>query len=900
MSPHPNIDEDGNAVPASSEDLLRLRARQKELVKAAQAAIRDTTRLNRLFTILSEPAPLELMLDRVLSTLSELFASDIVVLVDPAGSGTFSPLASVGLPEYMIHLPMSSAESGCVVKAMATRTPIVKTEVGLDLSIEPQFRELDTETAVWIPVTGSHAARGVLILARCHPTPFAHADVHLLTAMAYRIGLALDQTQRNAQLEQIVQAGRNISRTLHESAVCTESVRMFPMIVGADAAALVLKDSNGTPRCVAQFGLYPASDDQWGRLAEHLLEEPHFDSFQPYSTSDLPTAVEAISMQLPDSLPVRALLAVPVYREERIHGLLYAMRFSTVAFSPDTLQIAMLYAAQTSTTLENAWLYDTVQAELVERMRAEQRLCESEERLQLALMGADLGMWDWNVVTGEVRFNERWPGMLGYSPNELEPHLHTREKLIHPDDMPYVREALQLHLEGHTPYYETEHRFLAKTGKWVWVLDKGKVTHRDSTARPLRFVGTCLDITEKKQIQAERFQIEQQKHHAWRAESLSRMAGGIAHHFNNLLQGVMGNLEMTFDHRLPGRTRELLAEAMKAASRASEISQLMLAYLGQKSEKTEPIDLAEAARAVLPLLISSMRKKIHLKAALPPLGPIILADGAHIKQIITNLISNAVEAIGEREGEIIVSIDVMSGSEIEASRFYPVDWDPGPGAYASLSVSDTGCGMDTTTRERIFEPFFTTKFTGRGLGMPVTLGLIRSYGGAIAVESQPDRGSTFRLIFPASKQQIPSSAQEESIFSEGLRSAGLVLVVDDDPMIRIVAQGQLQKLGYEVLEASDGVVAVDTFRAEKDRIDFVLLDLSMPGMDGWETMAAIRALRSDIPVVIASGYDEALAMQGFPGEQPQAYLHKPYKLTDLKLALEVAREALSPREERNG
>jgi signal transduction histidine kinase len=190
-------------------------------------------------------------------------------------------------------------------------------------------------------------------------------------------------------------------------------------------------------------------------------------------------------------------------------------------------------------------------------------------------------------------------------------------------------EVLNSHLEGRTTHYEAEHRFLAKSGRWIWVLDKGKVTHRDGQGHPLRVVGTYLDITEAKQIQAERLLIEQQKQQVWRAESLSRMAGGIAHHFNNLLGAVIGNLELALDDLPPQeeKPRLCLGQAMKASRRAAEISELMLAYLGQTTGKTEPIDLAEATREALRLLIPSVPKNVHLKADLPPHGPIILADG---------------------------------------------------------------------------------------------------------------------------------------------------------------------------------------------------------------------------------------------------------------------------------
>ena len=757
MSQH-EVNQGGSPVPTGGDDVYRLRAARDAALQAAQAAIRDTTRLTRLLTILSDPAPLDLLLDRALAALSELFAADIVILLDPIGTGNFSPLAAIGLPEDMIHRPMSGAEPGYVAAAMQAKGPVLTTQAHADSKVDPQLRELGAEEVVWLPVMDTHGARGVLILARCQPLPFIHADADLLVAMAYRIGLALEQAQRNAQLKQIVAASREIGRHLDESAIGAAAVRMLPAVVGADAAALVLSDLSSPPLAVTQFGVDPAWDHVWSRLTEILLGYTHLAGSLPYCTPDLLDAAAQFALELPESCPARALVAIPIGREERARGLLFGMRFSTRPFRPDTLQVATLYADQLSAALENARLYRAVReseqtfstafqrsplastltllpegkfldvnevflrdmgytrdevigrthfelgvfvnphdqavirAELLEhghvyakecrfrtkwgivldclisvsivaidgrqcalssiiditkRKRADQELQESEERLKLALMGADLGMWDWDVATGEVRYNRRWAEMLGYALVDIEPHVRTWEMLIHSDDTSYVREVLNSHLAGETPHFETEHRFRTESGKWIWVLDKGKVTHRDDQGRPLRFVGTCLDITEAKQIQSERLSMEYQKQQVWRAESLSRMAGGITHHFNNLLGAVIGNLELALDglHRETD-TRLYLAEAMKATRRAAEISQLMLAYVGQTSVKKEPLDLAETTREALPLLISAIPKNVHLRARLPSRGPTILADGVHLKQILTNLVSNSAEAIG--------------------------------------------------------------------------------------------------------------------------------------------------------------------------------------------------------------------------------------------------------------
>ena len=370
------------ATPLESDDVYRLRAARDTALQAARAAVRDTTRLTRLLTILSEPGPLELLFDRALSTLSELFAADIVILLDPVGTGIFSPLAAVGVPEDMLHQPLSSAEGGYVAAVMRTGTPVLTADASADPNVDSQLCELGAETAAWLPVIGSQAARGALILARCRPAPFAHADVDLLMAMAYRIGLALEQAQRSTQLQQIVQAGREIGRHLDEAAVAQEAVRLFPAVVRADAAALVLNEPDGAPRCVAQCGLDPAWAATWSRLTERLLADSRLVGVEPYNTLDLHVAAERLSFELPHACPIRALLAVPLRREERIQGLLYAMRFSATLFNPDSLQIATLYASQISAALENARLYRAVNDELAERMRAEQALHASHERFR--------------------------------------------------------------------------------------------------------------------------------------------------------------------------------------------------------------------------------------------------------------------------------------------------------------------------------------------------------------------------------------------------------------------------------------------------------------------------------------------------------------------------------------
>jgi PAS domain S-box-containing protein len=286
---------------------------------------------------------------------------------------------------------------------------------------------------------------------------------------------------------------------------------------------------------------------------------------------------------------------------------------------------------------------------------------------------------------------------------------------------------------------------------------KGKGAHiwsaasvlRDSSGNAVGAIQSLRDITERKRAEEERLRLEQQLLQVQKAESLGRMAGAIAHNFNNKLMVVIGNLELALGV-MPQESapRARVLQAMNASQQAAEISRLMLACIGQTSVKVETLYLAETIRETLPPLTASLPQNVHLKTDITLQGPIVLADPVHIKQILTNLVLNASEAIGDQEGDISVAIREMLSAQVRESRVFPPEWEPKAERYVCLSVSDNGCGLDAATQEKIFDPFFSTKFIGRGLGLSVVLGLVRAYEGAIAVESRMGLGTTFRVFFP--------------------------------------------------------------------------------------------------------------------------------------------------------
>ena len=407
-------------------------------------------------------------------------------------------------------------------------------------------------------------------------------------------------------------------------------------------------------------------------------------------------------------------------------------------------------------------------------------------------------------------------------------------------------------------------------------------------------------IVSRKLAEVEKDKLEAQNRQLQKSESLGRMAASIAHHFNNQLGVVIGNLEMAIHDQPKGDppSRSLTA-AMQAAWKSADMSGLMLTYLGQSTDKVEPLDISCSCRKILPILKAAMPENVVLETDFPSLGPIISTNTDYIQQLFTNLVTNACEAIGKNNGTISLSIKTVSPAEIPAKNRFPVDWKSHDHAYACLEVSDTGSGIESKDTEKLFDPFFSTKFTGRGMGLAVVLGLVKTHKGVIAVESIPNQGSTFLVFFPLSEEVRQQSrktvSKDDSLISEfspiNFKEGGSVLLVEDEEMLRKMAASMLERFGFSVLKAKDGIEALEIFAKHQSEIKFVLSDLTMPRMNGWETLTKVRELQPDIPVILASGYDLAHVIEGDHPELPQAFLAKPYNFKALRAAISQALES---------
>jgi len=385
------------------------------------------------------------------------------------------------------------------------------------------------------------------------------------------------------------------------------------------------------------------------------------------------------------------------------------------------------------------------------------------------------------------------------------------------------------------------------------------------------------DISEGKQVEEERRQMERELQQSQKVESLGRMAGAIAHHFNNQLGVVMGNLELAMDERAGGQAS--LQSALDAACRATNVSRLLLTYLGQSAGSHAPLDLAEVCRASVPLLQAVLPAWVVLHADLLVPGPAVNGSTSQIQLLLSNLVTNAWESAGGQPATVRVALTTVPPSEIAAEHRFPVGWTPRDQEYACLTVTDTGCGIEAMEIEKIFDPFFTSKFTGRGLGLPVALGVLHAHSGGIIVRSRVgrDSGSEFRAYLPVSYETVaPTPPAVAPAPSEALEPGGTILLVEDDQALRTATKQTLLRMGFLVLEAQNGTEAVTVFRQHQGVIRLILCDVSMPLMGGWDTLEAVRRLSRDIPVVLTSGYDEAHIMTDERPERPQGFLAKPY------------------------
>jgi two-component system cell cycle sensor histidine kinase/response regulator CckA len=496
-----------------------------------------------------------------------------------------------------------------------------------------------------------------------------------------------------------------------------------------------------------------------------------------------------------------------------------------------------------------------------------------QDRVRLA-QATGLGFWERDPVTGQTHLSPEWAAELGYAPGEIESGDDAWEALVHPEDRERLQATLGEAVAAGSQSFEIEARVRRRDGAYRDILTRAGVTPGPSGEPLLR--GACLDITDRKRT-------EEALRRAAKDESLSVLAGGVAHDFNNLLVAMLGHSSLALA-KLPPESpaRASIEKIVQAAERAADLTRQMLAYSGKGHFEVRPLDLNRLIGENLHLFAAGLPKLVHLVPQLEDDIPRVKADIGQIQQVVMNLVLNAAEAIGDQGGQVTVRTGVQTLSEDDGHYSHLTRVPLQPGTYALLEVQDDGRGMDALTLARIFDPFFTTKFTGRGLGLAAVLGIVRGHGGGISVASEPGRGTTFKLLFPACgaepTEPVSTPAGEP-------RAWGFVLVIDDEAMVRDAVLPMLESQGFQVLMAPSGAEGVEVYRAYRHHVRLVLLDLSMPGPGGLETFKLLRDLDPSVRVILSSGYNEVEATRTFAGKGLAGFLQKPYDVATLGTCL---------------
>lgn len=482
--------------------------------------------------------------------------------------------------------------------------------------------------------------------------------------------------------------------------------------------------------------------------------------------------------------------------------------------------------------------------------------------------------------------------LLGYAAEELVGR--SAYEFTHPDDRAAIRASHAAVLAQKAKGTVTS-RMCRKDGTYVWAETTSRAIHDERGGATAEIQAVSRDITERMQAEEQRRIMATKNFQDQKLESLGLLAGGMAHDFNNLLTAILGNAELALmDISLAAPIRESLREINQAAQHAADLCRQILAYSGKGRFIIQALDLRELVTEMKRMLELPISKKAVLRCHFAGDIPPIEADATQIRQVIMNLVVNASEAIGEEgSGVISISIGAMECDRAYLAGTY-IPEHAAEGTHVCLEVADTGCGMDEATKARIFDPFFTTKFTGHGLGLAAVLGIVRGHKGTIEVCSEKGKGATFKLLFPVAKRPADRMTGSDD-GSGGWKGTGTILLVDDEEPVRKIGKMILERLGFRVIPAAGGREALDIFRRTEleqgEQIACVLLDLTMPHMDGQETFRELRLLRSDVPVILTSGYNEQDVTQKFVGQGIAGFVPKPYQIKELAARL---RAALAP------
>jgi two-component system cell cycle sensor histidine kinase/response regulator CckA len=486
-------------------------------------------------------------------------------------------------------------------------------------------------------------------------------------------------------------------------------------------------------------------------------------------------------------------------------------------------------------------------------------------RLNFALEATRTVAFDWDLVEQMTEYSQSAETVLGI------PSGRTRDRadLVHPDDRERVADLLA-HAFATQPVADLEFRIVRPdTGEVRWIHMTGVVT-RDAEGNPVRATGVGRDVTERRSA-------ELQAQGAQRLDAVGQLAGGVAHEVNNALTGVLGFAQLALRRVSPGEPlRRDLEQIIRSGERAAGVAQQLLAYSRRQILRPRRLDLAQLVRDFEPLLRQTLGPEKELALELP--APAwVNADQAQLEQVLLNLALNARDAMRyEGRAAVGVAVELVAPDTRRPTSSVELP----PGAYAVLSVSDTGVGMDRETQARLFEPFFTTKPVGQGtgLGLATVYGIVRQSGGFIWVYSEPGRGTTVRVALPLLAAPGAETGAPATAEAPATGRQERVLVVDDEPVVRGVLEEVLEAAGYTVRGAGSGAEALEVIQGADGRFDLVLTDLVMPSMSGRELAERLAADDPSLPILFMSGFTNDEGIRRGLLSAGAAFIQKPLNL----------------------
>ncbi len=522
-------------------------------------------------------------------------------------------------------------------------------------------------------------------------------------------------------------------------------------------------------------------------------------------------------------------------------------------------------------------LTDRVKLLRLEKEQATRELRESEERFRSLVETTHDFIWEVDQNGVYTYVSPKCMDLLGFRPEEMLGK--NKLDLIARNEATQVGKLFNQKLADRLPIIGLENKNIHKDGHTV-ILDTNGLPFFDGKGNLLGYRGIDREITNRRRLEEERQRLHVQIQHSQKLESLGVLAGGIAHDFNNLLMGVLGNASLTLKSLSnPIEAKQYIEKIEKAAQQAAKLTNQMLAYSGKGKFVIQPVNLSELVEEMTQLLKVSISKNVSIRYNFSPDLPDIEADVSQISQVIMNLIVNASESIGNKVGVISVRTNIMKVDDTYLIETFFGD-NVTEGEYVFLEVSDNGIGMDKATQEKIFDPFFTTKFKGHGLGMAAVLGIVRGHKGAIKVYSELGQGTTIKVLFPAEKAVKPKKIPRETTNQTEL-AGKTVLVVDDEQTVREVIRDMLKNRDMKVIEAANGREGIEIYREHGDTIFLVLLDTTMPEMNGEEVFKQLRQMNPDVKVILISGYNQQDATSFFVGKGLAGFIQKPFTLEKL-------------------